>query len=178
MTTSKKYDYLLCCHQEKPYSTSYFVLSFGRQEAGKIEIDSCPNDGEAEWRDSPKHLHGLQLHDLRKDAFIHSSEDRKPVWTDWHYKPLTVHLPKAQRMVKTLEKIDRHLTKECAFELGDVVVAICRLFKIKQVAIFRDEEFQRRTGSRWWILDVPRGREAIREEFEKFREAAKTHCVD
>lgn len=166
------YTYVATIKREITYSTEYLMVGFGRRPSNEPDkVVGLRSEGEDTIWGSPRYLEGLVLDSLTLRAF-YGDINRDIVWSDWCYHPYCVDARTAQNMTRTLDKIHRQLKKEAAHEPGDQLVAVCKLFRIKEVAFWRSPDYEWRTGSRWSFHTVNEGRNILREEVQEMLEQA------
>ena len=165
--TKPTYNYVATIKRDFIYSTEYLMVGFGKRSSLEPEkVLGLRSEGESIIWDAPHHLDGLVLDSLQMRGF-YSDHNRCIIWSDWEYYPYCVDGQTCKRMVRTLNKIYLKLKKEEARDPGDQLVAVCKLFRIKEVAVWHDNDYLRQTGSRWSFHTVREGRNILREEAQE-----------
>jgi hypothetical protein len=170
--TKPIYNYVATIKRDFIYSTEYLMVGFGKRSSLEPEkVLGLRSEGESIIWDAPHHLDGLVLDSLQMRGF-YSDHNRCIIWSDWEYYPYCVDSQTCKLMVRTLDKIYRKLQKEEARDPGDQLVAVCKLFRIKQVAFWRSTDYERRTGKKWTFHTVNEGRNILQDEAQEMLKQA------
>ena len=129
-------------------------------------------DGEDTIWDAPKSASGLALYGL--EIVVWLSQDRKYLHgaTVRYNEVRFVETRLAERLARTLKRIDKSIAKAKAIEPGDVLVAFARAIGATWHAYTTDKHPDRSTfyrDSEWHFGDIASARETFRRLVEQLR---------
>lgn len=155
-------EYGLLIRPESKYGTEYIKVMAVAREAEKDYPLGCSSDGESEYdRNVPKHMHGLMVDGLGIYGFINvtGSNEVHYLGYDVEYQDVfAIHIPKAQRMIKTLKKVVARMRKDDAREPGDRFFSLAKALKLSFAVVDRGKDHP----NRWGWMSVTEGREHYR----------------
>jgi hypothetical protein len=166
MQTEKK-SYGLLLERANNYGTEY-VIARVTSRRGDAPY-GCSLDGEQSYSGTPKHLEGTQLDGLCMQGFVSDVNDFAFIGYDPEYHDVySLHLPKLERMTKTLTLVVARQREDEARELGDVFVSLAAALKLD----FAVERVGQRRGSSyadrdWHFMSIAEGRNRYRQLIEE-----------
>lgn len=154
-------EYGLLIERAVNYGTEYVTAHVVRREPNRDHPLGCNGDGIDEWsKDEPKHLRGLALDGLGLYGFV-SDTDCAYIGHDLEYRDVyAMHLPKLERMARTMRRVLARIRKDAAYEPGDKFAAICAALKLAFVVERTTPCGQANPEWRW--MTVAEGRNRFR----------------
>lgn len=167
MLTNKTYG--LVISREQRHGTEYVSARIVAREEGSYHPLGVGQS--YEW---PKHLEGLDIDDLGMDGFISDLNDNQFIGHEVEYRQVySINASKARRMAKTLDKINRYIDAEKAYEPGDKLVAFAKVLRLEFIAVATTKSAGWRWADRNWLfMSIGEGRNRFRELITEAREAA------
>ena len=155
------------------YGTHYVEAMLCSKEQGDNKPLGCGDFLDRYKR--PKHLQELELDGLGLQGFVTDSRDEtgrclfighdQPEYHD----VFSVGALKAKRMLKALDRLNKALAKEHAFEPGDKLYCIAKTLKLDFMIEDRGDQFRHDPDRRWYVMTVADGRNRYRNMIEEAR---------
>jgi len=159
------------------YGTTYVEARVVCRENSDDFPRGCSSNPWGEDYDAPKNFHGLYLDGLTMRGF-HSDLNRvfigyEPKYCDMH----SVNANKANRMAKTLKRIDAAIAKAEAHSPEDVFLALAKALKLSFVVEKNPNKpsfGSSYSDNQWYWMSVASGRNRYRRLIEETRPEQKT----
>ncbi|MBO0716108.1 MAG: hypothetical protein J2P55_02075 [Rhizobiales bacterium] len=172
--------------QRETRQIGLLVRHVNRHGTPYVEVLLCSREGDADDPrgisdsptnyDLPKHLQGLALDGLGIYGFVSQYRDGDDglcsfIGAEAEYRDVyCVEQARAERMFKTLKKINARIAKDRAYEPGDKFAALANVLRLDFVVEDRQNDLPR-SGERWRWMTVPEGRNRYRELIEAAKQA-------
>lgn len=167
-TQVKQYGLLL--RRQNQHGTDYVVAEIVTRENDHPR--GCSSDGEHSWHDdTPKHLNGTQLDGLCMHGFVSDFNECDYIGYQPEYRGVyAVDMRKAERMAKTLKRVNARIEKDKAREPGDVMEAFAKALKLSFVATRQGpQKGSSFADNQWNFMSVAEGRNEFRHLIQEAR---------
>ncbi len=161
-------NYGLILSRELLHGCEYVSAKVVSSENGKYPMN-CKSDGESHFcEETPKVHCGLQYCDLGMVGHVSDYDQAYCAFEAEYRAPHSVTLPAAERMVKTLRRIQREVKKAQAQDPGDYLMALAHALHLDFVAV---ERGKRRgsmySDSDWTFMTIEEGRNFFRRMIDE-----------
>lgn len=169
--------YGVLLRKETRYGYEYIIAEIVKREGNHHAPRNCSDGYLCGDTDRPKHLQNLQLNGLRMQGSVCDIESRPFGGYEAEYRDVfSVHLPDAERMVRTLKLITARVQKDAAYTAPDYFASFCAALRLSFVVVMHGEpRGSSYDNADWRWLTIGEGRNRYRDMIEtarKVKEAA------
>jgi hypothetical protein len=156
-------EYGLLLKHENRSGMEYVTVTVSAREPDKDYPLGCRSDGENEFDSNvPKHMHGMMIDGLGMHGFV-SEYDFAFIGHEVEFRDVySIDIPKANRMIKTLRRVVKVMTKDGAHDPGDRFMALARSLKLSFAVVRVGEARPFNEPAQWRWMTIAEGRNRYR----------------